>query len=99
MVIVAWSTNCTSIIERNLGLRSISKHNDAINLKLGWDLIHSNNYQAKFLRSMEMRGNKFIGYHIFSSILSSLNQASNPKLNTKHKLTYSKWCEHKFLAP
>lgn len=68
LVIVAWKKVCTPIEEGGLGIRSISMLNDATNLKLGWELMHSHNQWAQFLRRRVKRGNGFINYHIFSSL-------------------------------
>ena len=72
LITVSWKKVCTPIDKGGLGIRSISKLNDASNLKLGWELIHSHNQWAQFLRSRVKRGNGFINYHIFSSLWSGI---------------------------
>ena len=77
LVIVSWNTVCTPIDEGGLGLRSLSKINEASNLKLCWEMMHSDNLWATFLRSRVKRGNKFIGYHIFSSLWSGIKSQAH----------------------
>jgi len=85
LVTVAWKTICIPIDEGGLGIRSLSKLNEAANLKLCWDLMHSDNQWAHFLRSRVLRNNTFIGYHIFSSIWSGI------KTQAYHVLNNSTW--------
>jgi hypothetical protein len=41
LVTVSWKKVCTPYAEGGLGLRSLIKLNEASNLKLCWDLLHS----------------------------------------------------------
>ncbi|CAJ2651412.1 unnamed protein product [Trifolium pratense] len=74
---MAWHKVCTPFNEGGLGIRSLSKVNEAANLKLCWELMQSDMQWAKFLRFRVLNGTKPISYHIFSSVWSSV----------KHKLT------------
>jgi hypothetical protein len=73
---VAWHKVCTPFIEGGLGIRFLSKVNEAASLKLCWELLNSDMQWAKFLRFRVLNGTKPISYHIFSSVWSSV----------KHKL-------------
>ncbi|KAK2361038.1 hypothetical protein QL285_086244 [Trifolium repens] len=75
LVTVACHRVCTPCIEGGLGLRSLSKLNEATNLKLCWELFQSNLQWAKFLRHRVFKGPKPISYHIFSSIWSSVKSS------------------------
>ena len=100
-VIVAWKTVCTPIEEGGLGIRSLSKLNEATNLKLCWEMLDSDRQWATFLRSRVLRGNKFIGYHIFSSVWSGIKAQAYHVLNSfrwllgdGHKINFwtDDWC-------
>jgi hypothetical protein len=72
LVTVAWHKVCSPIKEGGLGIRSLSKLNEASNLTLCWELIQSNMQWARFLRYRVLKGSNPISYHIFSSIWSSV---------------------------
>jgi len=46
-------------------------------LKLGWDMMHSDSRWAILLKSRVKRGNKFIGYDIFSSLWSGIKSQAH----------------------
>jgi hypothetical protein len=71
-VTVAWHKVCSSFAEGGLGIRSLSKLNQANNLKLCWELLQSNLQWAQGLRSRVIHGAKPISYHVYSSIWSSI---------------------------
>ena len=58
--------------EGGLGIRSLSKVNEGVYLKLCWELIHSNYQWAQFLRSRVLKKKKPISYHLFSSVWSGI---------------------------
>ncbi|WJX52536.1 hypothetical protein P8452_38639 [Trifolium repens] len=72
LVTVAWHKVCSPFDEGGLGIRSLSKINEAANLKLCWELTQSDLQWAKFLRFRVLKGAKPISYHIFSSVWSSI---------------------------
>ncbi|MCH94279.1 putative ribonuclease H protein, partial [Trifolium medium] len=72
LVTVAWHRVCSPFNEGGLGLRSLSKLNEATNLKLCWEISQSNLQWAKFIRHRVIKGSKPISYHIFSSIWSGV---------------------------
>ncbi|GAU16832.1 hypothetical protein TSUD_367790 [Trifolium subterraneum] len=72
LVTMAWHRVYTPLNEGGLGIRSLSKLNEATNLKLCWELVQSNLQWAKFLRHRVLKGSSPISYHIFSSIWSSV---------------------------
>jgi hypothetical protein len=72
LVTVAWKKICAPFEEGGLGLRSLKVLNAATNLKLCWDLMHSDEDWAKILRSRVLRNGKAINYHVYSSIWSSV---------------------------
>jgi ribonuclease HI len=72
LVTVSWANVCQPISEGGLGIRSLFKLNEASNLKLCWDLFHSNEHWSNLLRSRVLRNQKIINYHIYSSIWSGL---------------------------
>jgi hypothetical protein len=72
LVTVSWEKVCSSFKEGGLNIRSLSKLNQASNLKLCWELSQSNLQWAQFLRSRVLRGLSPISYHISSSIWSSI---------------------------
>jgi hypothetical protein len=69
---MAWHKVCTPLNDGGLGIKSLSKLNEATNLKLCWELLQSNMQWAKFLRHRVLKGSTPISYHIFSSIWSSV---------------------------
>ncbi|GAU50480.1 hypothetical protein TSUD_409650 [Trifolium subterraneum] len=74
LVTVAWKKICAPFDEGGLGLRSLKVLNAAANLKLCWDLMHSDEDWAKILRNRVMRKGKAINHHVNSSIWSSVKQ-------------------------
>jgi ribonuclease HI len=72
LVTVAWHKVCTPFHEGGLGIRSLSKVNEAANLKTCWELFQSEMQWAKFLRSRIFKGSFPISYHISSSVWSSV---------------------------
>ncbi|MCH91212.1 RNA-directed DNA polymerase (Reverse transcriptase), partial [Trifolium medium] len=72
LVTVAWKKICAPFDEGGLGLRSLRVLNVAANLKLCWDLMHSDEDWAKILRFRVLRKGKAINHHVYSSIWSSV---------------------------
>jgi hypothetical protein len=72
MVIVAWKKICASYDEGGLNVRSLICLNEATNLKLCLDTLHSKEQWAVILRSRVLRGVNCINHHIFSSLWSSI---------------------------
>ncbi|GAU42668.1 hypothetical protein TSUD_398740 [Trifolium subterraneum] len=60
-----------------LGIRSLSKLNQASNLKIFWELANSDNHWARVLRSRVTRSSRFISHNIFSSIWSDIKEYSH----------------------
>jgi hypothetical protein len=98
---LAWKKICAPHEEGDLGLRSLIALNDAANLKLCWDLMHSKEDWATILISRVLRNGIPIPHHIFSSIWSSIKQEalvilenSSWKVGTGHiiKLWTDCWC-------
>lgn len=71
-MIVSWHRICKPYDEGGLGIRSMTTFNEATNLKLGWDMLNSNEPWAPSLKSKAIRNRKPISHHIFSSIWSSV---------------------------
>jgi len=59
---------CASYEEGGLNIRSLICLNEAINIKVCWDLLHSEEQWATIVRSRVLRKN----HHIFSSIWSGI---------------------------
>jgi len=72
LVIVPWNKSCRPVIQGGLGIRSLKSLNEAVNLKLCWDLRNSSQPWAKLLKCRCIRNRKPISYHIYSSIWSSI---------------------------
>jgi len=72
LVTVAWKKVCNSYEGGGLGIRSLVCLNEAFNLKLGWDMLHSNEEWANILRSRAIKRRKPINYHIFSSLWNGI---------------------------
>jgi len=72
LVTVSWKKLCKPTAQGGLGLRSLITINQAANLKLCWDMLHSNDDWSKLLMSRVIRNGKIISHHIFSSIWSSI---------------------------
>lgn len=67
LVTVAWHKVCSPLKEGGLGIKSLSKINEAASLKLCWELIQSNFQWAHFLReSFEEEQAYFLSYFLFS---------------------------------
>ena len=72
LVSVAWHKVCSPQKEGGLGIRDLSKINEAANLKLCWELNQSQLQWAQFLKDKVIKNKKPIRYHVFSSIWSSI---------------------------
>ncbi|XP_058782945.1 uncharacterized protein LOC131657578 [Vicia villosa] len=72
LVTVAWNKVCQPKSHGGLGLRSLITLNNASNLKLGWDLINSEENWACLLRARVLRNFGYIRHHIFSTVWSSI---------------------------
>jgi len=72
LVTVAWKKVCNSYEGGGLGIRSLVRLNEAFNLKLGWDMLHSNEEWANILRSRAIKRRKPINHHIFSSLWNGI---------------------------
>jgi len=72
LVTVAWHKNCVPVKEGGLGTRSLSKINEGANLKLCWEMIHSNLPWAHFLKNRVMKNKQPVKFHISSSIWSGI---------------------------
>jgi len=72
MLTVAWKRVCSDYDEGGLGIKSLICLNEATNLKLCWELLHSEEQWANLLRSRTLRGNHYINHPIFSSIWSGI---------------------------
>ncbi|CAJ2662070.1 unnamed protein product [Trifolium pratense] len=101
LVTVAWKKICAPYDEGGLGLRSLKSLNAASNLKLCWDLMHSDEDWAKILRFRVMRKGIAINHHVYSSIWSSVKQEvqviyenSCWKVGNGHNINFwsDSWC-------
>lgn len=72
MVTIAWKKICVSYDEGDLNLISLICLNEATNMNLCWDTLHSNKQWAVILRSRPLRGVNWINHHIFSSLWSTI---------------------------
>jgi len=72
LVTVAWHKVCLPTKEGGLGIRSLSKVNEGANLKLCWEMLHSNLPWALFLKNRVMKQKSPINYHISSSVWTSI---------------------------
>jgi len=77
MVTVAWKKVCSDLDEGGLGTKSLICLNEATNLKLCWDLLHSKEQWAIIIRSRTLRGAYCIHHHILSSIWNGIKQEFN----------------------
>jgi len=77
LVTVAWKKLCKPYSQGGPGIRSLITINSASNLKLCWDMLHSQQSWAKLLLSRTIRSGKPINYHIFSSLWSSIKNEYN----------------------
>lgn len=68
LVIVAWKKVGAPYDEGVLALRSSISLNEATNLKLCWDMLHSEDQWVCILRSSFLRGPSCINHRIYSSI-------------------------------
>jgi len=83
LVTVAWKKVCVDVDEGGLRLRSLVCLNQATNLKLCWELNHSEEQWAGILRRRSIRDNNCIQYHIYSLIWSGVKSEFNTiKYNT-----------------
>jgi len=74
---VAWKKVYADIDEGGLGLRSLICLNQARNMKLCWEMLHSEEQWAVIMRSRVLRGSSCIQHHIFSSLWSGLKNKFN----------------------
>lgn len=65
LVTVAWKKVCADLDEGGLGLRSLICLNQATNMKICWEMLHSEEHWAVILRSRVLRGSNCIQHHIF----------------------------------
>ena len=72
LVTVAWKKVCKPYDEGGLGFRSLICLNESFNLKLCWDLMHSQEEWANILKARVIRRNKVINHHIYSSIWTGI---------------------------
>lgn len=72
IVTVAWNKICATYEEGGLNIRSLIGLNEATNLKIIWDLLHSKEKWVIILNSRVLRGTNCINHHIYSSIWSSI---------------------------
>jgi ribonuclease HI len=72
LITVAWHKVCLPFNEGGLGLRSLSKINEAGNLKMCWDLVHSTLQWAQLLKARVFKNSKYVSYHISSSIWNGI---------------------------
>ncbi|PNX70395.1 hypothetical protein L195_g057350, partial [Trifolium pratense] len=78
LVTVAWKNVCKPYSEGDLGLSSLSCLNEAANMKLCWDLLHSEDFWAVLLRIRVLRHRRATDYHVSSSIWNTIkHQYSN----------------------
>ncbi|CAJ2667996.1 unnamed protein product [Trifolium pratense] len=101
LVTVSWKKVCAPYEEGGLGLRSLISTNEAANLKLCRDLLHSNEDWAAILKSRVLRGQQVIKHHIFSSLWSSIkneipvikeNSSWNVGTGQLINLWHDTWC-------
>lgn len=74
LVTMAWKRVCKTINQSGLGLRSLLDLNEASNLKLCWDVMHSKEDWAITLKCRSLRNDAPILYHIYSSIWSNIKK-------------------------
>jgi hypothetical protein len=98
---VAWKKVCKPYSEGGLGIRSLLSLNEASNLKVCWELLHSQDKWAQVLRSRVMRNGSHINHHIFSSIWSGIKLEFNTVIDNSQFLVGNgvgicfwkdKWC-------
>lgn len=65
LVMVAWNKMCKPQSHGGLGLRSLIRFNKASNLKLGWDLIISEESLATILKGKSFKSYGTVKHHIF----------------------------------
>lgn len=71
-VTVAWKKVCLPKVHGGLGIRSIIVINNASNLKLGWDIIASDEYRASLVRARVLMKHGTINRHIPSTMRSTI---------------------------
>ena len=103
---MAWKKVCSDLDEGGLGIKSLICLNEATNLKLCWDLMHSKEQWAIIIRNRTLRGTYCIHHHIFSSIWNGIKQEFNTiKENTtwlvgngeKIQFWSDSWCREPIL--
>jgi len=77
LVVVAWKKICKPTDQGELRIRSLKKLNQAVNLKLCWDIFHKKEDWSILLLSRVMRKRRIISHHISSSIWSSIKSEFN----------------------
>jgi len=77
LVTVAWKKVCVDLDEGGLGLRSLICLNQATNMKICWEMLHSEEHWAVILRSRVLRCSNCIQHHIFSSLWSGMKNEYN----------------------
>jgi len=77
LVTVAWKKVCADLDEGGLGLRSLICLNQATNMKICWEMLHSEEHWAVILRSRVLRGSNCIQNHIFSSLWRGMKNEYN----------------------
>jgi hypothetical protein len=75
LVSLSWKKMCTPLSDGGLGMRSISKINEAGCLKLCWDLMHSKSHWFDILRNRFFTNNKPRASYIVSSIWPGVKKA------------------------
>lgn len=60
LLMVAWNKTCQPYGSGGLGLRSLIRLNEATNLKLGWDMLNSNESWATLLKNRVLRSHGWI---------------------------------------
>lgn len=81
MVTVSWDSVCTPASEGGIGIRNLSKLNEASGLKLCWELLHSNEHWETMISYRVLRMSKTNSHHIYSSIWSSIKHKFQMILN------------------
>lgn len=74
LVTMAWKRVCKTIDQHGLGLRSLLDLNEASNLKVCMDVMHSKEDWAIMLKCRSLRNDAPILYHIYSSIWSNIKK-------------------------
>jgi len=72
LVTVSWKKVYKPYKKGGLRIRSLICLNGSFNLKLCWDILHSQQDWANFLKQRVIRKNKSIRHHIYSSIWTNI---------------------------